>query len=158
MVIMYKGNVTDMKKGIVQSIMEMYEQNKLLIYFDIQEGQFKVPYRHIESSIKRSDYDNVTELDLVNAYGIKGLYDRIRELDDNGNYYSEMTYSDLAYMFEKEVEIKVFNGIMYELNNNIQYNRINKVHDAQDLQSYVVLLADIENAINTLYNKYCRIY
>ena len=152
---MYKGDVQAMKKGMVQSIVDMYEQGKLLTYFDIQDGQFKVLYRHTGEIIKRSDYNNVTELALYSVYGIKGLYDRIKELDDDGNYDSEMTYQDLAYMLDKEIERAVFNGIMYELNSLIQYSRENKLHVSNDLQSYVSLLDDIMNAVYELRGKYC---
>lgn len=157
---MYKGSVTDTKKGIVQSIMDMYEQGKLLTYFDIQKERFDVPleyfYRYAENGAKRSDYDNVTELDLVDVYGIKGLYERIKGLDDNGDYDYEMTYQDLAYTFDKELEKAVFKDVKAELNSNVLCNRQGKSHDSIDLQSYVVLLADVEKAINTLYDKYCR--
>lgn len=155
MVRMYKGSVAGLKKSIVQSIMDMYEQGKLLTYFDIQDNKFKVLYRNTDENVKRSDYDNVTELDLVDVYGIKGLYDRIKELDEYGEYHSEVTYQDLAYMFDKEVEKKVFNVVMSELNTLIEEKRGNNIHYPDSLQSYANMLDDILYSIRTLYNKYC---
>lgn len=155
MVRMYKGSVAGLKKSIVQSIMDMYEQGKLLTYFDIQDNKFKVLYRNTDENVKRSDYDNVTELDLVDVYGIKGLYDRIKELDEYGEYHSEVTYQDLAYMFDKEVEKKVFNVVMSELNTLIEEKRGNSIHYPDSLQAYANMLDDILYSIRTLYNKYC---
>lgn len=155
MVRMYKGSVAGLKKSIVQSIKDMYEQGKLLTYFDIQDNKFKVLYRNTDENVKRSDYDNVTELDLVDVYGIKGLYDRIKELDEYGEYHSEVTYQDLAYMFDKEVEKKVFNVVMSELNTLIEEKRGNNIHYPDSLQSYANMLDDILYSIRTLYNKYC---